>query len=187
VLLLVDNYDSFSHNLVHLFRAQGADVRVVANDTHSVAQLLEMNPSHVVISPGPGSPRDAGVSVALIQQCTVPLLGVCLGHQSIAAAFGGLVIRAPWPTHGRAHAVTHTAHGLFTHAPQPLVAGRYHSLVVDPSTLPACLEVTARTDDGLIMGLRHRTRAIAGVQFHPESVLTPDGGVIARNFLAGVL
>jgi anthranilate synthase component 2 len=187
VILVVDNYDSFTFNLVQLLYTFGAEVRVVRNDAIDVEGVRASGASHLVISPGPCSPREAGVSVAAIVASSVPVLGVCLGHQSIATAFGGRVVRAPTPVHGKSAVIRHDGRGLFDAMPAVFEAGRYHSLVVEPSTLPEVLEPCAFNDDGLIMALRHRTRPIAGVQFHPESVLTPSGGRIVRNFLEGRL
>jgi len=185
VILVLDNYDSFTFNLVQLVRSLGGEVRVVRNDECSAEALLALGASHVIVSPGPGRPEGAGVSLALIARTTVPVLGVCLGHQAIAVAFGGSVGRAPNPVHGRATRLVHDGTGVFAGVPSDATAARYHSLVVYGDTLPACLEATAHTDDGLLMALRHRDRPIVGVQFHPESVLTPWGPTLVRNFLEG--
>jgi anthranilate synthase component 2 len=186
-VLVIDNYDSFTFNLVQLLRAldDTLAVRVVLNDRHTASELLATNPWRVLISPGPGSPRDAGVSNEIIARATVPVLGVCLGHQCIAARFGASVVESGAPVHGKPARIQHTGEGLFHGVAQGFTAARYHSLHVDRATLPACLEVTAWTDDGVVMGLAHRTRAIVGVQFHPESVLTTEGARLVRNFLAG--
>jgi anthranilate synthase component 2 len=186
-VLVIDNYDSFTFNLVQLLRAvdETVDVRVVLNDQHTASELLATNLWRVVISPGPGSPRDAGVSNELIATATVPVLGVCLGHQCIAAVFGASVIESGAPVHGKPAKIHHTGEGVFRGVPQGFTAARYHSLHVDRATLPACLEVTAWTNDGVVMGLAHRTRPLTGVQFHPESVLTTEGERLVRNFLAG--
>jgi anthranilate synthase/aminodeoxychorismate synthase-like glutamine amidotransferase len=187
-ILVVDNYDSFTWNLVQLLGAVAgarATVRVVLNDQHSVDELLAMDPWRVVISPGPGDPRSAGVSNALLARAVVPVLGVCLGHQCLASVFGASVIRGREPVHGKAAEIRHDGTGLFQGVPSPFTAARYHSLVVDEATLPPCLAVTARTADGVVMGLRHRERALMGVQFHPESVLTEHGAKLIENFLAG--
>ncbi len=187
MILVVDNYDSFTFNLVQLLATAGSigtEVRVVRNDDHDAATLLALSPTHIVLSPGPGDPSRAGVSAALIARSPVPVLGVCLGHQCIAAVYGARVGRAPEPVHGRAHAIAHDGRGVFEGLPQPLVAARYHSLAVAPESVPDCLEATAHTGEGVVMGLRHRSRPLHGVQFHPESVLTPDGARIIQNFLA---
>ncbi len=186
-VLLVDNYDSFTYNLVQRLGELGARVDVVRNDAISVAEIIARKPDRIVISPGPCTPNEAGVSVPLVRALadkrSIPLLGVCLGHQSIGQAFGGKVVRAPEPIHGKAFAVEHDGRGLFAGAPRPLLAGRYHSLVVEAKSLPRELEITARTDDGIVMALRHKSLPIFGVQFHPESILTPDGQVLLKNFL----
>ncbi len=186
-ILVVDNYDSFTWNLVQLLGAvagERARVRVVLNDERTVDELLASDPWRVVISPGPGDPRRAGVSNELIARSTAPVLGVCLGHQCIASVFGARVVRGSEPVHGKSAEITHSENGLFQGVPSPFRAARYHSLVVDEATLPACIEVTARTSDGVVMALRHRERAITGVQFHPESVLTEHGATLIENFLA---
>ncbi|HVP59933.1 MAG TPA: aminodeoxychorismate/anthranilate synthase component II [Myxococcaceae bacterium] len=190
MILVVDNYDSFTFNLVQAFQSLGAEVEVHRNDEISVADVRAMTPEAVVLSPGPCTPAEAGISVPLIQALSgkVPILGVCLGHQSIGAAFGGVVRRAGRVVHGKTSPVSHQGRGLFSGLPRPLPVGRYHSLVVERSTLPEVLEVTAvSTDDGEVMALRHRTHPTVGVQFHPESVLTPDGPALLRNFLEGRL
>jgi anthranilate synthase/aminodeoxychorismate synthase-like glutamine amidotransferase len=185
MILVIDNYDSFTFNLVQLLFTLGAEVKVARNDEIDVAGVLASGASHVVVSPGPCTPYEAGVSMAAIREAKVPVFGVCLGHQSIGAVFGGNVIRAPAPIHGKTTSVRHNGTGLFTGASQGFQAGRYHSLVVEASTLPAELEATAWTPDGLIMGLKHRERPVIGVQFHPESVLTPEGPTLVKNFLEG--
>jgi anthranilate synthase/aminodeoxychorismate synthase-like glutamine amidotransferase len=184
-LLLVDNYDSFTYNLVQAFLVLGADVLVHRNDAITVADARALAPTHLCISPGPGTPRDAGVSMAMIEAFAghVPVFGVCLGHQSIVEVFGGEVVRAGRLMHGKVSPVHHDNRGLLAGMPQPFEAGRYHSLIARPESLPASLEVTARTAEGEIMGVRHRDLVIEGVQFHPESVLTPDGPVLLANFL----
>jgi len=184
-LLLVDNYDSFTYNLVQAFLVLGADVLVHRNDAITVAEAQALAPTHLCISPGPGTPRDAGVSMAMIEAFAghVPVFGVCLGHQSIVEVFGGQVVRAGRLMHGKVSPVHHDDRGLLAGMPQPFEAGRYHSLIARPESLPASLEVTARTAEGEIMGVRHRDLVIEGVQFHPESVLTPDGPVLLANFL----
>jgi len=184
-LLLVDNYDSFTYNLVQAFLVLGADVLVHRNDAITVAEAQALAPTHLCISPGPGTPRDAGVSMAMIEAFAglVPVFGVCLGHQSIVEVFGGEVVRAGRLMHGKVSPVHHDNRGLLEGMPQPFEAGRYHSLIARPESLPASLEVTARTAEGEIMGVRHRDLVIEGVQFHPESVLTPEGPVLLANFL----
>ena len=190
MLLMIDNYDSFTYNLVQYLGELGQDVRVARNDELSVEQIRKLAPERIVISPGPGTPDQAGVSLALIEKLgtQIPILGVCLGHQSIGQAFGGHVIRAQRIMHGKTSMIHHSGKGVFVALPNPFQATRYHSLVVEKSTLPQTLEVTAWTqnDDGSIdeiMGLRHRTHAIEGVQFHPESILTQHGHALLRNFL----
>jgi para-aminobenzoate synthetase component 2 len=185
-LLLIDNYDSFTYNLVQAFLVLGADVRVYRNDEISVREALDLAPSHLCISPGPGTPHDAGISMEMIRAFSgrVPVLGVCLGHQSIVEVFGGRVVRAPRLMHGKTSAITHDGHTIFAGLPQPCEVGRYHSLIAAPERMPAELEVSALTAEGEIMGARHRTLAVEGVQFHPESILTPDGPRLLDNFLA---
>lgn len=186
MVLVIDNYDSFTYNLVQYLGELGATVVVRRNDEASIDDLRALRHSRVVISPGPGRPEQAGVSLDVIAEfgSRMPVLGVCLGHQAIGMAFGGEVIRAPQPIHGKTSTVEHTGVGVFAGVTSSFQAGRYHSLVVGEKTLPADLEVTARTkEDGLIMGLRHRSLPIHGVQFHPESVLTNEGRRILRNFL----
>ena len=184
-LLLIDNYDSFTYNLVQAFLVLGADVTVHRNDALSVADAERLAPSHLCISPGPGTPRQAGVSMAMITHFAgrIPVLGVCLGHQSITEVFGGEVVRAPRLMHGKTSLITHDGRGVFAGIPSPCEVGRYHSLIARPETLPAVLEVTARTEQAEIMALRHRELVVEGVQFHPESVLTPAGPAMLRNFL----
>jgi anthranilate phosphoribosyltransferase len=186
MILVIDNYDSFTYNLVQLLGALGADVRVERNDAVSPGQVVAMSPAGVVISPGPGMPSEAGASEAVISaaaEAGIPVLGVCLGHQAIAEVFGGRVVRAPRPVHGKTADVYHSGTGLLEGMPNPFTATRYHSLVVDFDSLPVELEVTAKTDDGLIMALRHRQLPVFGVQFHPESVLSPEGTKVLENFL----
>jgi anthranilate synthase/aminodeoxychorismate synthase-like glutamine amidotransferase len=183
MILMVDNYDSFTYNLVHLFEELGAEVRVFRNDAITADEAERLAPSHLVVSPGPGRPRDAGVSVELIRRLgpEVPTLGVCLGHQAIVEAFGGEVGQARALLHGKASPVEHDGKGVFAGLPQGLEAGRYHSLAA--TRVPEELEVSARTPDGEVMGVRHRELPIEGVQFHPESVLTPLGRDLLGNFL----
>ena len=187
-LLLIDNYDSFVYNLAQAFGALGAELAVVRNDA-TVAELRAHRPDAIVISPGPGSPEDAGVSVPAILELgeSLPVLGVCLGHQCIGAAFGGHIERARvGPVHGKTSKVSHSGAGVFGGLPSPFEATRYHSLAIDEDRWPEDLEVTARSDDGVVMGVRHRALPIEGVQFHPESVLCTDGPRLLFNFLAGV-
>jgi len=187
MLLLIDNYDSFTYNLYQYLGELGAETRVVRNDELTVAEALALRPSSVVISPGPGNPDEAGISLDLIRALppTVPLLGVCLGHQALGQAFGGRIVRAPRIMHGKTSAIHHDGRGVFTGLPQPFTATRYHSLVIAEDSVPECLEVTARTEDGVIMAVRHRSLPQEGVQFHPESILTSAGKDLLRNFLAG--
>jgi para-aminobenzoate synthetase component 2 len=184
-MLLIDNYDSFTYNLVQAFAALGADVLVYRNDALSVAGAETLAPTHLVISPGPGRPDDAGVSLEMIGAFAerIPVLGVCLGHQSLVQHFGGDIVRAPRLMHGKTSLAEHDGRTIFAGLPQPLEVGRYHSLCAEPGTLPDTLEVTAETDQGEIMGVRHRTLPLEGVQFHPESVLTPAGDRLMENFL----
>jgi anthranilate synthase/aminodeoxychorismate synthase-like glutamine amidotransferase len=184
-LLLIDNYDSFTYNLVQAFLVLGADVRVFRNDAIDIAAAQALAPSHLCISPGPGTPYDAGISMDMIRAFAgrIPVLGVCLGHQSIVEVFGGKVVRAGRLMHGKTSPVHHDGRTLFEGLPQPCEVGRYHSLIAQPETLPQILEVTARTPEGEIMGVRHRELMVEGVQFHPESVLTPDGPKLMENFL----
>ena len=185
-LLLVDNYDSFTYNLVQAFLVLGAEVLVHRNDAITVEQALALEPTHLCISPGPGTPRDAGVSMQMIRAFAgrIPVFGVCLGHQSIVEALGGDVVRAGRLMHGKVSMVEHDGRGILAGLSQPFQAGRYHSLIAKPETLPAVLEVAARTAEGEIMAVRHRELNIDGVQFHPESVLTPEGPRLMGNFLA---
>jgi len=184
-VFVVDNYDSFTYNLVQQLGELGAEVEVARNDAFSLADLDALAPDGIVISPGPGTPADAGLSNDVVRTCAgrTPLLGVCLGHQCIGAVYGGHVVRAPELVHGKTSAMHHDGAGIFAGLPRPFEATRYHSLVVDAATFPAELEVTARTATGLIMGLRHRTLAVEGVQFHPESILTRVGPDLLANFL----
>jgi anthranilate synthase component 2/para-aminobenzoate synthetase component 2 len=186
-LLLIDNYDSFTYNLVQAFLVLGADVLVHRNDAITIDAARALQPTHVCISPGPGTPREAGVSMDTIRAFAgrVPVLGVCLGHQSLVEVFGGDVVRAGRLMHGKVSMVEHDGRELFAGLPQPFAAGRYHSLIAQPGTLPAVLEVTARTAEGEIMGVRHREYVVEGVQFHPESILTPDGPRMLQRFLQG--
>ena len=184
-LLLIDNYDSFTYNLVQAFLMLGADVQVYRNDALTTEAARKLQPTHLCISPGPGTPYDAGVSMDMIRAFagSIPVFGVCLGHQSIVEVFGGKVVRAGRLMHGKTSVVEHDGRGLFAGLPQPCEVGRYHSLIAAPASLPEQLEVTARTPEGEIMGVRHRTLMVEGVQFHPESILTPDGPRLMQNFL----
>lgn len=185
MFLLIDNYDSFTYNLVHYLGELGAAVTVRRNDAVGIDEALALGDEGIVISPGPCDPDRAGICLELIAAAAGkrPLLGVCLGHQAIGQAFGGKVVRAPVPMHGKVSGIHHTATGVFTGLPSPIEATRYHSLVVERATLPDCLEITAETDDGLIMGLAHHDLPVHGVQFHPESIASPKGHDILRNFL----
>lgn len=184
-LLLIDNYDSFTYNLVQAFMVLGAEVLVHRNDSITVDQAKSLKPTHLCISPGPGTPYDAGVSMRMIEAFAgeVPVFGVCLGHQSLVEVFGGKVVRAGRLMHGKTSLVHHDGQSILKNMPEPFEAGRYHSLIAQPDSLPDTLEVTARTDEGEIMGVRHKTFNVEGVQFHPESVLTPEGPVLMGNFL----
>ena len=184
-ILLIDNYDSFTYNLVQAFLVLGALVDVRRNDAISIEDALALEPTHLVISPGPGTPRDAGNSMRMIEAFTgrIPIFGVCLGHQSLVEVFGGRVVRAARLMHGKVSPVVHDGKGVYAGMPAKFDAGRYHSLIAAPESIPPVLEVTARTAEGEIMGVRHRSLPIEGVQFHPESVLTPDGPTLMGNFL----
>jgi anthranilate synthase/aminodeoxychorismate synthase-like glutamine amidotransferase len=185
VILLVDNYDSFTYNLAHLFQELGAEVTVVRNDAIDADEAERLAPTHLLVSPGPGRPADAGATVEIVRRLapTVPTLGVCLGHQAIVEAFGGEVGRARRLLHGKASAISHDGRGIFEDLPDPLEGGRYHSLAA--ARVPESLEVCATAEDGEVMAVRHRELPVVGIQFHPESVLTPDGPALGRNFLAG--
>jgi anthranilate synthase component II len=185
-VLVVDNYDSFVYNLVQYLGELGAEPLVVRHDERSLDDLVALDPDAVLISPGPGRPEDAGLTPAVIRHFAGvrPVLGVCLGHQAVGQVYGGEVVRAPAVMHGKTSLVHHDGRGVFAGLPSPFEATRYHSLVVDPASVPDVLEVTAWTDDGVVMGLRHREHRVEGVQFHPESILTPEGPAIVRNFLS---
>jgi anthranilate synthase/aminodeoxychorismate synthase-like glutamine amidotransferase len=185
MLLVIDNYDSFTYNLVQYIAGFGVEPRVFRNDRISVPEIEAMSPEAVLFSPGPCSPKEAGITVAVIQALykKIPMLGVCLGHQSIGVAFGAKVVRADRVMHGKTSPVRSDGRTIFQGLPEPFVAGRYHSLVVERASLPSCLTVTAETDEGEIMGIRHREYPVEGIQFHPESILTPQGKRIIRNFL----
>jgi para-aminobenzoate synthetase component 2 len=184
-LLLIDNYDSFTYNLVQAFLVLGADVRVYRNDAITIDAARALQPTHLCISPGPGTPQRAGVSMAMVRAFAgqIPVFGVCLGHQSIVEVFGGKVVRAGRLMHGKTSLIDHDERGVFDDIPAGCEVGRYHSLIAEPDSMPAELEVTARTPEGEIMGVRHRQWMVEGVQFHPESVLTPDGPAMMANFL----
>ena len=185
MLLMIDNYDSFTYNLVQYFGELGQEVKVFRNDAISLSEIARLNPDYLVISPGPCAPAQAGISLAAIREFAgkVPLLGVCLGHQSIGEAFGGRVVHAKKLMHGKVSPVQHNNVGMFRNLPNPVTCTRYHSLAVERETLPECLEITAWTDDGEIMGVRHTELPIQGVQFHPESILTEHGHAMLKNFL----
>jgi len=183
-LLLIDNYDSFTYNLWHYLSELGAETIVYRNDALTVAEALALGPQGIIISPGPGTPAQSGITVPIVAAAgNIPLLGVCLGHQAIGEAFGGRVIRAPAPMHGKVSPMEHDGSGVFAGLPSPFTATRYHSLIVERETLPDCLEINAWTADGLIMGMRHRSLPIHGVQFHPESIASEHGKKLLRNFL----
>ena len=185
MFILIDNYDSFTYNLVHYLGEEGAEVVVKRNDALSADDVLALQPQGIVLSPGPCDPERAGICLDLIAKAAgkVPIFGVCLGHQSIGQAFGGKVLRAPSPMHGKVSAISHHGTDIFTSLPSPFNATRYHSLIVERETLPACLEITAETGDGVIMGLQHKELPIHGVQFHPESIASENGHDLLRNFL----
>jgi anthranilate synthase/aminodeoxychorismate synthase-like glutamine amidotransferase len=188
MILVIDNYDSFTYNLVQILSTLDEDVRVVRNDTMSVDAVLAAKPDRLVVSPGPGRPEDAGISCELFRRNeTIPLLGVCLGHQALGAVFGGTISRAPVLMHGKTSEIAHDGRGLFEGLENPFTATRYHSLVVERNSVPSALRITATSSDGLVMGLQHRTLPLVGVQFHPESILTPQGERLLKNFVAGRL
>ena len=185
MILVIDNYDSFTYNLVHYFGELGADLKVFRNDEITIADIEKMKPDQIVISPGPGRPEEAGISVEVITKLAgkYPILGVCLGHQAIGYAYGGKIIRAKHLMHGKTSQIKHDDRGIFKDLENPFEATRYHSLVIDEKTIPDCLEVTAKSEDGEIMGIRHQTLPLWGVQFHPESILTKSGKKLLKNFL----
>jgi anthranilate synthase/aminodeoxychorismate synthase-like glutamine amidotransferase len=187
-LLLVDNYDSFTYNLFQFLSELGAEVDVRRNDRFTLDEVDELRPDGIVISPGPGRPSDAGLTPKVIERFAdrCPVLGVCLGHQAIGEVFGGTIVRAPVLFHGKVSPIEHDGRSIYRGLPNPFIATRYHSLVIDPASVPACLEVTARTSDGVIMGVRHRELPVEGVQFHPESALTDSGKQLLANFLLGI-
>ena len=188
MILLIDNYDSFTYNVYQAVANLGHPLQVVRNDRISLADISVANYDAIIISPGPGTPDDGGLSKQIVREFAgkLPILGICLGHQVIGEVFGGNVVRAPQPVHGKTTEVVHQGDGLYTDLPQPFTAGRYHSLIVEESSLPECLEVTARNEENLIMGLRHRQFNVQGVQFHPESILTPVGDKLLANFLSSI-
>jgi anthranilate synthase/aminodeoxychorismate synthase-like glutamine amidotransferase len=185
MLLMIDNYDSFTYNLVQYLGELGQDLKVYRNNKITIAEIEKMNPDRIVVSPGPCTPREAGISIDVIRHFAgkIPVLGVCLGHQSIGEAFGGDVIRAPYLMHGKTSMIHHDGKTIFAGLPNPFEATRYHSLIVKKETMPSVLEITAWTDDGIVMGVRHRQHQVEGVQFHPESILTGAGKDLLRNFL----
>ena len=189
MILVLDNYDSFTYNLVHLVGAVTADLRVVRNDQITLDEIHALQPAGILVSPGPGRPADAGISEAVIRSfgVTTPILGVCLGHQAIAEVYGGRIVHAPTLMHGKTSRIQHDGASVFENVPQDFVATRYHSLVVDRATLPDSLTVTAETADGVVMGLRHREHPVEGVQFHPESVLTVEGPRIVQTWVSSAL
>ena len=184
-ILLLDNYDSFTYNLVHYVNELGAEVEVVRNDAYSVDDIIGKKPQGIVLSPGPCTPDDAGITLELITKLegAIPLFGVCLGHQAIGQAYGGKVVRAPQLMHGKTSKIHHAGEGIFAGIPHPFTATRYHSLIVDRASLPSTLKVTAQTEDGIIMGLQHTTQKVYGVQFHPESIASEHGHRLLQNFL----
>ncbi len=185
MILIIDNYDSFVYNLYQYFSQLGADCKVIRNDAISIAEIKQRQPAGIVLSPGPGHPRDAGICLDLLQQLgsKIPMLGVCLGHQALACAFGAKVGRAPELMHGKTSLITHQEQGVFADVPSPFCVARYHSLSVQPETIPDCLEITAQTETGIIMGLKHREFPLQGLQFHPESLATDHGLDLIQNFL----
>ncbi|MEG6586726.1 anthranilate synthase component II [Dendrosporobacter sp. 1207_IL3150] len=185
MILLIDNYDSFTYNVYQMVANLGYHVEVIRNDQITIDEIAAKNYSAIIISPGPGTPDDAGITTEVINHFagTTPILGICLGHQAIGQVFGGKVVRAPEPIHGKTSLIEHNSLGIYSNMPQDFAAGRYHSLIVERESLPECLEITAITEDNIIMGLRHREFQIEGLQFHPESILTPQGSTLVANFL----
>jgi len=185
MILLIDNFDSFTYNLVQYLGELGADLKVYRNNEINVDEIAKLKPAKIVISPGPCTPNEAGISVETVQKLgsTIPILGVCLGHQSIGVAYGGTVVRAPYLMHGKTSEIHHNGSGIYQGVENPFVATRYHSLIIERQSLPKCLEITAHTEDDIIMGVRHKEQAVEGVQFHPESILTDVGKQILGNFL----
>lgn len=188
MILLLDNYDSFTYNVFQALSSMGEEVRIIRNDQVTLEEIAAMKLKAIVISPGPGTPDDAGISKAMVKRFAgqIPILGICLGHQVIGEVFGGRVVRAPEPIHGKVSLIKHQGKGLYQGVSDPFPAGRYHSLIVAQTQLPDCLEVTAATSDGLIMGIRHRDFAVEGLQFHPESILTPEGKQLLHNFIISI-
>ncbi len=184
-VLFIDNYDSFTYNLVHYMLELGAEVEVIRNDAITAADIAKRKPDGIVLSPGPCTPNEAGICIDVLKLygATLPILGVCLGHQAIGQVYGGNVVRAPKVMHGKTSQITHTGKGVFAGLPSPYTATRYHSLIVDRATLPACLTITAESEDGIIMGLQHTTHPVHGVQFHPESIASEHGHALLENFL----
>ncbi|WP_417820831.1 anthranilate synthase component II [Terasakiella sp.] len=185
MFLLIDNYDSFTYNLVHYFGELGAEMVVRRNDVLSADEAMALNPQGIILSPGPCDPDQAGICLELIEKASgkLPIFGVCLGHQSIGQAFGAKIVRAPEPMHGKISPIHHEGKGVFANIPSPLAVTRYHSLTIDPASMPDCLEVTSQTDDGVIMGVQHKELPIHGVQFHPESIASEHGHQLLKNFL----
>ncbi|MDO8886648.1 aminodeoxychorismate/anthranilate synthase component II [Candidatus Oleimmundimicrobium sp.] len=185
MILMIDNYDSFTYNLVQYFGELGADLKVFRNDKITLAEIENINPDHIVISPGPCTPNEAGISMDLVKNFMgkIPILGVCLGHQSIVQALGGKIIRGLYPVHGKTSAIYHDGKTIFKDVENPFIATRYHSLIAEAKSLPNCFDISARTDDGVIMGVRHKEYSLEGIQFHPESILTTEGKKILANFL----
>lgn len=188
MIVVIDNYDSFTFNLVQYLGELCGDVRVFRNDKISIAEINKLKPKAIVISPGPCTPKEAGISVDVVKQLgpTIPLLGVCLGHQSIGYAFGGNIVRAPYLMHGKVSEIHHDGKKIYAGVPNPFIATRYHSLIIERATCPKCLEITAETSDGIIMGVRHTKYPIEGVQFHPEAILTQSGKTLLKNFISKV-
>lgn len=186
MILMIDNYDSFTYNLVQFLGEMGEELQVFRNDKITIDQIAEMNPDHIVVSPGPCSPNEAGISLQVIEHFSgkIPILGVCLGHQSLAQAFGGKVIRSERLMHGKTSPVFHDGRSIFAGIPSPFTATRYHSLIVEKESLPDCLEISAWTEEGEIMGIRHKEMQVEGVQFHPESIITDYGKELLRNFIS---
>ena len=188
MILMIDNYDSFTYNLVQYLGVLGSEVEVHRNDKITLDEIESMKPERIVISPGPGTPQTAGITISMIERFhpkEMPILGVCLGHQAIGAAFGGRVLHAARIMHGKTSEISHDGKGVFRDLPDPITATRYHSLAVERKSLPSCLEVSAEAEDGEIMGLRHREYPVEGIQFHPESILSEDGKLVVKNFLEG--
>ena len=188
MILMIDNYDSFTFNLVQYLGELHPDIRVFRNDKITISEIQALKPSAIVISPGPCTPREAGISVEVVKQlgASIPILGVCLGHQSIGYAFGGNIIRAPYLMHGKVSEIIHDGKRLFTGVPNPFIATRYHSLIIDRKTCPDCLDISAQTSDHVIMGVRHKKYRIEGLQFHPESILTTVGKTLLKNFISEI-